>query len=136
MHQLIRHSGFARGVFAMMLALVLAVRLVAPAGFMPANVGGKLVVELCTGTGPATMTIDIAGPGGKNAPAPEKHKAADSPCSFAGGFAGGLIEAVVPAILLPALALLRLPQGAAIADLTVHRLAAPPPPAIGPPLSI
>ncbi|MBN8830897.1 MAG: hypothetical protein J0G94_09780 [Sphingomonadales bacterium] len=132
MHGLIRQSIGMRGVFAVMLALVLAVRLVAPAGFMPANVGGKLVVELCTGTGPATMTIDI----GKDAPAPEKHKAADSPCSFAGGFAGGLIEAVAPAILLPALALLRLPQGAAIADLTVHRLAAPPPPAIGPPLSI
>jgi len=131
MTRLIQSSSVARGLMVVVLALVLAMRIVAPAGFMPASVGGKLVVELCTGTGPATITLDI----GKDAPAPEKHKAADAPCAFSGGFAGGLIEAVVPAVLLPALALLRLPQGAAIADLTVHRLAAPPPPSQAPPLS-
>jgi len=131
MHGVIRRSNAARGIFAVIVLLVLAMRVLAPAGFMPVASDGKLVVQLCTGTGPATMVLDIR----KDAPAPgEKHKAADAPCAFAGGFAGGLVEAVAPFILLPLLALQRLSQGAAIADLTVHRLAAPPPPAIGPPL--
>jgi hypothetical protein len=132
MQALIRHSRTARGIFAVAALLVLLMRLVAPAGYMPTAMDGKLVVQLCTGTGPATMVIDL----GKDSTAPgEKHKADDAPCAFAGGFAGGLMGAVPPAMLLPALALARLVQGAAIADLTVHRLAAPPPPAIGPPLS-
>lgn len=121
-----------RGILAATVLLVLAMRALAPVGFMPVAGEGKLVIQLCTGTGPETMVLDIR----KDGPAPaEKHKAADGPCSFAGGFAGGLIEAAPPAILPPETALLRLPHGAAIADLTVHRLAAPPPPAIGPPLS-
>lgn len=123
----------ARGVFVAMALLVLSMRMLAPAGFMPVAVDGKMVIQLCTGTGPATMVIDL----GKTTPTPgDKHKGGDGPCSFAGGFAGGLLEMVPPTVLLPALALLRLPLGAAIADLTVHRLAAPPPPAIGPPLTL
>ncbi len=129
---LIRHSSVARGVFVALALLVLSMRVLVPAGFMPVSLDGKMVVQLCTGTGPATMVINL----GKTTPAPDKHKAGDSPCTYAGGFAGGLIEAVSPAVLLPALAIMRLPQGAAIADLTVHRLAAPPPPAIGPPLTL
>jgi hypothetical protein len=131
MTRLIRQSDWARGHFAALALLVLAIRVIAPTGFMPVASAGKLAVQLCTGSGPETVTLDIT----RDAPAPDgKHKANDAPCAFAGGFAGGLIEAAVPMILLPALALLRLPHGAAIADLTVHRLAAPPPPAIGPPL--
>lgn len=131
MTRFIRHSNSARGLFAAMALLVLAVRVIAPTGFMPVASAGKLVVQLCTDTGPAKMILDIE----RDSPATgEKHKAADAPCAFAGGFSGGLIDTVLPTILRPALALLRLPQGAAIADLTVHRLAAPPPPAIGPPL--
>jgi len=131
MHRLTRHSDFARGFLAVAMLLVLAMRVAVPAGFMPISLDGKLVVQLCTGSGPATLTLDI----GKDAPAPGKHKAADSPCAFSGGFAGGLIDAALPVMLTPVLALQRLRQGAAIADLTVHRLAAPPPPAIGPPLT-
>ena len=130
MHRLIRHSDFARGLVAAAMLLALLMRVAVPAGFMTTSVDGKLVVQLCTGTGPATMTLDI----GKDAPAPDKHKAADSPCAFSGGYAGGLIDTALPTMLAPAMALLQLVNGAAIADLTVHRLAAPPPPAIGPPL--
>ncbi|MBT2187827.1 hypothetical protein [Sphingobium nicotianae] len=130
MYRLIRQSDLARGFLAVAMVLALLMRIAVPAGFMPTSIDGKLVVQLCTGTGPATMTLDI----GKDAPAPDKHKMADSPCAFSGGFAGGLIDAVAPVVLAPALALLQLVNGAAIADLTVHRLAAPPPPAIGPPL--
>ncbi len=131
MHRLIRHSDIAHGLFAVAMLLALLMRVAVPAGFMPMSLDGKLIVQLCTGTGPATMMLDI----GKDIPAPDKHKAGDSPCAFSGGFAGGLIDAALPTVLAPALALLRLITGAAIADLTVHRLAAPPPPAIGPPLT-
>jgi len=133
MSWLVRQSGMARGVFVAAALLVLAMRMLVPAGFMPVAVDGKMVIQLCTGTGPATMVIDL----GKTAPTPDdKHKSGNSACAFAGGFTSGLLETVAPAVLLPALALLRLPLGAAIADLTVHRLAAPPPPAIGPPLTL
>lgn len=132
MHRLIQQSNALRGLLAALLPLVLLMRIVAPAGFMPVASDGKLVVQLCTSSGPKTMVLDIQ----RDAPTPgDKHQTDESPCSFSGGFAGGIIEAAPPAILLPTLALQRLPQGAAIADLTVHRLAAPPPPAIGPPLS-
>lgn len=119
-----------RGVFMAAALFVLLMRTLVPAGFMPTLQDGRMVVQLCTGTGPATMVLDL----GKTTPAPgDKHDGDHGPCAFSGGFTGGLIQAAPPSILLPALALMRLPQGGRIADLTVHRLAAPPPPAIGPP---
>lgn len=132
MSWLIRQSGMARGLFIAAALLVLSMRMLVPTGFMPIASDGRMVIQLCTGTGPATMVIDL----GKAAPTSgDQHKAGDGPCTFAGAFAGGLLAPALPVILTPVLALARLPQGATIADLTVHRLAAPPPPAIGPPLT-
>lgn len=133
MSLLIRQSGMARGLFVAAALLVLSMRMLVPTGYMPVAADGRMVIQLCTGTGPATMMLDF----GKAAPTSgDQHKAGDSLCAFACAFAGGLLAPLLPAVLLPALALARLPHGAAIADLTVHRLAAPPPPAIGPPLTI
>lgn len=125
----IGHSAAGRGIFAVILLLALSVRLVVPTGFMPVATGYGIIVSLCSGSGPAEIFVDL----GKNGSAP-RHSAADSPCSFAGfgaGLANGTLAALpspapLPAILIP---------GRAIADLTVLRLAAPPPPAIGPPRS-
>lgn len=130
MSWLIRQSGMARGLFVAATLLVLSMRMLVPTGFMPVASDGRMVIQLCTGTGPATMVLDL----GKAAPTSgDQHQAGDGPCTFAGAFAGGLLAAAMPTILAPALAIARLSHGAAIADLTVHRLAAPPPPAIGPP---
>lgn len=127
----IRESRPARGVFVAMAFLVLLLRVLVPSGFMPVEANGRIVVQLCNGYGPASVVIDL----GKEKPADE-HKASDHPCNFAGGFAGGLLPPMLEPMAVEALPAIFLPFGAAIADLTVHRLAAPPPPAIGPPLNL
>jgi len=128
----IRDSRSARGVFVAAALLVLLLRTLVPTGFMPVEMDGKIVVQLCTGEGGTkSILIDI----GKKAPASE-HKMSDKPCTFAGGFTGAFLPSMPAPLAVPALSAILLPFGAAIADLTVHRLAAPPPPAIGPPLNI
>lgn len=125
----IRHSTAGRGIFAALLLLALSVRLVVPTGFMPVATSYGIIVSLCSGAGPTEIFIEL----GKKDSAPQ-HSAADSPCAFAGLGAGLANEppALPPTVLpMPAIIIL----GRAIADLTVHRLAAPPPPAIGPPQS-
>jgi len=132
MSWLIRQSGMARGLFVAAALLVLALRMLVPTGFMPVAHQGTMVIQLCTGTGPATMVVDL----GKDAPTGDQHKAGDGLCLFACAFAGGLLAIAAFVVLASMLVRVRLPHGAAIADLTVHRLAAPPPPAIGPPLTL
>ncbi|GAA0728908.1 hypothetical protein [Sphingomonas japonica] len=126
----IRQSGAARGIFVAAAFLVLLLRTLVPSGFMPVETGGTIVVQICSGYGPASIEIDL----GKKAPG-KHHKASDQPCSYA-GFAGPLLAQLGPAVLSAPLPVIMLSSGAAIADLTVHRLAAPPPPAIGPPQDI
>lgn len=127
----IRQSRAACGVFAAMAFLVLLMRVLVPSGFMPVATGDRVVIQLCTGTGPASIAIDL----GRKNPA-DQHKAADHPCTYAGSFAGGLIDVAMPPLAAPLPSPALLPFGAAVADLTVHRLAAPPPPAIGPPPTV
>lgn len=126
----ILESRSARGVFVAAVFFVLLLRTLVPSGFMPVEMDGKIVVQLCTGSGTKTILVDI----GKKSPADE-HKASDKPCTFA-GFTGALLPPMLPPVAVPPLLAILLPFGTAIADLTVHRLAAPPPPAIGPPLKI
>lgn len=125
MRALLRESRSFNGLIAVLLALVLVARLVAPAGYMPTATAQGVVVALCSGSEGHSIRLDL----GRKAPA--QKPAADAPCAFA----------VAPTLALdtdaPALSLATVmpeaqPMGA-IADLTVHRLAAPPPPAQGPP---
>ena len=49
----------ARGTIASLLLLFLLVRSFVPVGFMPAPAdGGKTQIVICTGQGPATVTVD------------------------------------------------------------------------------
>ncbi|QKS01890.1 hypothetical protein F9288_01725 [Sphingomonas sp. CL5.1] len=64
----------------MIVAAALAVRVLVPAGFMPTLDGGRIVIGICNGYGPATMAIAI--------PGLEHHDGEDgdrahSPCAFA-----------------------------------------------------
>ncbi|WP_079247123.1 hypothetical protein [Sphingomonas turrisvirgatae] len=69
-----------RLAFGALLALALAMRVMMPAGFMPAIGTGKLMVLVCTEFGPQRVAIDIPG-----APArPDDANKADQPCAFAG----------------------------------------------------
>ncbi|MCW3847482.1 hypothetical protein OF829_09525 [Sphingomonas sp. LB-2] len=113
-----------------LLGLVLALRLLVPAGWMPSGKGG-FTVTICTGSAMEAAWVDTEGKVHKQAPA----QGGDQHCAFAGLGApmlgGGLPPAIAP--LLPAdaapattRALASIGQG----------LAAPPPPATGPPATV
>lgn len=116
-----------RALFAALMVLVLAVRIVVPTGFMPTATGEGMIVSICTGDGPMTKLIKL----GQDHSSDER-KDGQGPCTFAGTLGAGFaVEAFQIAQALPFADAPIL--GAAIADLTVHRLAAPPPPSHGPP---
>ncbi|WP_447728273.1 hypothetical protein [Sphingomonas koreensis] len=127
----IRESRNARNILAVLFALVLAIRIAIPTGFMPTAAPSGIVITVCTGMGQAKAFLPIEKEGDQ-----DQHSTAESPCTFAAGLGGGLIPSnharPEPVVLPPS----DRPASRAIADLTVHRLAAPPPPAIGPPARI
>ncbi len=117
---------------------VLATRGLTPDGWMPvAKASGGIEFVLCDGMGPAepapaaSMPMPMAH-GKMHHEAPAKGQAADHPCAFAGI---GLADATppLPAIVAP----LRPTRAAPLVDRAVSApgrgLAAPPPPATGPP---
>jgi hypothetical protein len=118
----------ARGA-VMLAALAILLRVLIPAGWMPAT-GDGFAITLCTGSGVMTGWIDKDGSVHKG----ERDHGGkiDHPCAFAGlGAAFDLPTLVPPA--LPPLAAATAIVGAA-ADLMIGRgLAAPPPPPTGPP---
>lgn len=124
----VRESRNARSILAVLFALVLAIRIAIPTGFMPTAAPSGIVISVCTGMGQAKMFLPIEKDGDH-----DRHSAAESPCTFAANLGGGPLPSSLadpaPAVLPPAGRFV----SRAIADLTVHRLAAPPPPAIGPP---
>lgn len=124
-----RRPGFTR-VLLVLALIALGLRAVTPTGYMVASPGGAFEVTLCTGHGPATISLDLGGdpsadkPGGKSA-------GKDAPCLFAA--AATLAPPATPPALSagPAFAPSETPLFAAV---SVGRgLAAPPPWATGPP---
>lgn len=129
------------GVVAMLLACVLVVRLLVPTGWMPVIAGdGAIRLTLCGFTAPSPeaaaameqaaerLGIDLD----KNQPRDPGTSGADQPCAYAGiGFAA-LPQLDPPVILAPVAP--RLPRLVAREVAIGRGLAAPPPPATGPPL--
>ncbi|WP_221794896.1 hypothetical protein [Aquisediminimonas sediminicola] len=113
------------------LLLVLAMRVLVPAGYMPMASAHGLTITLCTPKGAVDVTVNVD----KKAPA-SSHQAAGDHCIFASALGSAALLAVQPLLALAMPPLAGLAGGMAIADLTPHRLAAPPPPAIGPPAFI
>lgn len=128
MNAWIRKTQAGRSLFAIAMLLVLALRILVPVGYMPTATAQGIVVQLCSGIEGQKIVIDL----GKKIPG-EKQSAADSPCVFSAGLGQALLTPTGLQLLLPAIYLHVPAIGAAIADLTVHRLAAPPPPSQGPP---
>jgi hypothetical protein len=114
--------------------LALAVRMIIPAGWMPSMVGGKSTITLCTGAGMVEAWVDADGKIHKENPA--KKGASDQPCAFA-GLSGAADAPQLAHVVVP---LLFAPQSSSHFDATNLAvglgLAAPPPPAIGPPTLI
>lgn len=122
-----------RGVAVVLACLGLALRVLIPAGFMAAPTGSPLPLVLCTGHGPMTLAAGAL-PGADQSPAkaPSDKHAGDH-CVFAGHGAPALAPLFAP-VRPTALAAIEtrrlLPLGLAPG----RGLAAPPPPATGPPL--
>lgn len=116
------------------LALALAMKIAMPAGVMPAVSEGRIVISICSGTGPAEMAVAIPGRDqGKSDPGHAGK--GDQPCAFAGLSAPSLAGA--DPVLLAAAILFILALG--LRPLVVPASAAPAylrPPLRGPPALI
>lgn len=114
--------------------LALAVRMVVPAGWMPSFTGGKASIMLCTGAGMVEAWVDADGKIHKQSPV--KKGANDQPCAFAGLIGAADAPQFTHVVVTPLFA----PQSSPHLDVTGVAiglgLAAPPPPAIGPPTLI
>ncbi|WP_238475461.1 DUF2946 family protein [Sphingomonas cavernae] len=113
-------------------ACALLLRILVPAGWMPStSADGAMRITLCTGQGMVEAWVGKDGTLQDKAPQKSEPKT-DQPCSFAGL---GIALDAAPAIALDApiffvaAAAIALPAAVAIG----RGLAAPPPPATGPP---
>lgn len=129
MNAWVRESKAGKSLFAIAVLLALSLRILIPTGFMPSVSAHALVVELCSGVSGKTVTIDL----GKKRPGETQQHAAENPCVFAGGLSHGLLASDELPAILPFVYGLTIFIGTAIADLTISRLAAPPPPSQAPP---
>ena len=124
----------SRFVWLMLVVGVLAARGLTPDGWMPvAKVSGGIEFALCDGMGPVDPAGSMSMAHGKmHHKAPAKGQAGDHPCTGAGINLADTTPPL-PAIVAP----LRPILGASIIERTVttpgRGLAAPPPPATGPP---
>jgi hypothetical protein len=130
MFKSMRSSGSTWALPLILCALL--VRMTVPAGWMPSVDGAGIThISLCTGAGTQEAWIDSKGVIHKSDPAPTQHS--DHPCVFSG------LSAALDA---PTLTTIDPPVSVAIVATTLARavasvgrgLAAPPPPATGPPV--
>ncbi|MES2498557.1 MAG: DUF2946 family protein [Pseudomonadota bacterium] len=101
MHAVRRLLSDHRRLAFVLLALVLAIRALWPAGVMPSLSQGHIVISLCTGQGPVQMTMALPkadqGSGGE-----QRNDAADPPCAFS-GLTGFALPAADPVLLAVAI---------------------------------
>lgn len=121
----IDRTQFGWELFALLAFCALLVRAIIPTGYMPTVSKDGIVMTLCTGSGAIKTFVPFDDDDGSTHPQP-----ADDGCAFA--MSVGSLLTMPPPFVQPFIASPAL-QSRAIADLTVHRLAAPPPPAHGPP---
>lgn len=120
-------SGALRGVLLTLAALALVVRIAIPQGTMVSGPAGMTGLQLviCTGSGPM-----------KAPDAPAQKSTPDKACAFAGHGSAGAPEPA-PQVETAQFTAFVQPAGAVPADLIPGRgLAAPPPPSLGPPLTV
>ncbi|GLT01299.1 hypothetical protein GCM10007897_26910 [Sphingobium jiangsuense] len=123
-----RASRPLQGVFGALLLCVLAVRALVPTGYMPVASPQGVIISMCTGAG-AVKAFVPTDAGHQD----DSSGKMDGSCVFAAGLGHGLLQPWADAGPVFLIGAILLRHGRAIADLTVHRLAAPPPPAHAPP---
>lgn len=125
----IRQSRRGRGLFTLLTLCALAIRIAIPSGFMPTQGAHGILISLCTGQGAVKAVLPFE----RNGEPTDHHKSEGSQCTFAAGLGGSLLTPILSSLALLPVPIAPQVAGRAIADLTVHRLAAPPPPSQGPP---
>ncbi|PVX29010.1 hypothetical protein [Sphingomonas pokkalii] len=125
----IRHSTHARRVFALLLLCVLAIRAAIPTGYMPVAYAHGITISFCTGQGAVKAFLPIP----QREDGHDHHGPAAPPCAFAAGLGGPLIEPIETAFGVKVPQTFNAVPPHAMEDMAVHSLAAPPPPAQGPP---
>ena len=124
--------GMARGGGIGLLFAALLLRLLVPAGYMPVE-GRGFAVTLCTGMGRVEAWMDASGHIHKQKPDDAK---GEQPCIFA-GHAAALDLPPMPAAAEAPMAAAQIMAGLPRWTVAVGQgLAAPPPPATGPPSGI
>ncbi|WP_232476273.1 hypothetical protein [Flavisphingomonas formosensis] len=125
---------------AFTLALIicaLLMRMLVPQGWMPVDTADGLRITICTGAGPVQIELprqSAASDGTHHRTGDQGHGAAEMPCAFS-GLALALDTPSLPGFVAPIVTLLPWLAGAP-GFVTIGRgLAAPPPPATGPPLA-
>jgi len=119
-----------RNLAAALIVLALALRVVIPAGFMPSSERG-FALTICAGMDTQTVWMDKSGKLHKEDPAKGK-SVEHQPCAFAGAAMASDAPADTILIAMPPVAT-AVPVFAMREISVGHGLAAPPPPAIGPP---
>jgi len=114
-----------------LLGLVLAVRVLVPAGWMPAQQGPGFAIAMCSGSGAEAVWVDTEGKVHKQAPA----AMGDQHCAFA-GLGAPMLGSDLPPAILPAVRAGAAPALQPALAAIGHGLAAPPPPATGPPATV
>lgn len=127
---MIRASSPFRNIAAALIVLALALRVIIPSGFMPSSEHG-FALTICTGMDTQTVWMDKSGKLHKEDPSKGK-SVEHQPCAFAGA---AMAADVLPADFQVAMApvALAIPVFAKREVSVGNGLAAPPPPAIGPP---
>ena len=127
---MIRTSSPFRNIAAAMILLALALRVIIPSGFMPSSERG-FALTICTGMDTQTVWMDKSGKLHKEDPSKGK-SVEHQPCAFAGAaMAADVLSADFQVAMAPVA--LAIPVFAKREVSVGAGLAAPPPPAIGPP---
>jgi hypothetical protein len=119
-----------RNLAAALILLALALRVIIPSGFMPSSERG-FALTICTGMDTQTVWMDKSGKLHKEDPSKGK-SVEHQPCAFAGAaMAADVLSADFQVAMAPVA--LAIPVFAKREVSVGAGLAAPPPPAIGPP---
>jgi hypothetical protein len=100
----IRTDGLMRGVLAGLFEFALLLRIAVPAGFMPTQTSGGIVISVCDGMGSGKMMLLDVGLPDDDQQHPEQEKLS-APCAFASAAAPMLHIAPTLAAALPGMVL-------------------------------
>ena len=115
-----------------LIAAALLMKMLVPTGYMASASAGTIIIELCTGFGPRTMTVAMPGMAHHDDAPKGDHGRGEMPCAFAGLSAPSLATAD-PILLAIAIAFV---IAAAFRVVATGAVTAPPflrPPLRGPP---